>query len=159
MTTVKRCQLPRREEMKTDLEIAKKRLTENHVSLSIVKKGKILFESSSSGLQDLFAAVDKLGASLRNASIADQIVGRAAAFLFVYSLANSVFAVTISEKGLKLLEQNRVSAEFRNIVPNVLNKERTDVCPFEKLVLNCRDAKEAFSILGNVFRHARGGIT
>jgi hypothetical protein len=38
--------------------------------------------------------------SLRNASIADQTVGKAAAFLFVYSRANSVFAVTISEKGL-----------------------------------------------------------
>lgn len=138
--------------MNTDLEIAKKRLTENRVSLSIVKEGKILFESRSNGLKDLFQAVDKLGTSLRNASIADQIVGKAAAFLFVYSRVDSVFAVTISEKGLKLLEQNRVSAEFRNIVPNVLNRERTDVCPFEKMVLNCRDAKEACGILGNVFK-------
>jgi hypothetical protein len=152
MTIVKRCQPPRREEMNTDLEIAKKRLTENRVSLSIVKEGKIFFESRSHGLKDLFGAVNKLGTSLRNASIADQIVGKAAAFLFVYSRANSVFAVTISEKGLKLLEQNHVSAEFRSIVPNVLNKERTDVCPFEKMALNCRDAKEVFGILENVFK-------
>jgi len=138
--------------MNTDLEIAKKRLTENRVSLSIVKEGKILFESRSHGLKDLFGAVNKLGTSLRNASIADQIVGKAAAFLFVYSRVNSVFAVTIGEKGLKLLEQNHVSAEFRSIVPNVLNKERTDVCPFEKMVLNCRDAKEVFGILENVFK-------
>jgi hypothetical protein len=116
------------------------------------KEGKILFESRSNGLKDLFGAVNKLGTSLRNASIADQIVGKAAAFLFVYSRANFVFAETISEKGLKLLEQNHVSAEFRNIVPNVLNRERTDVCPSEKMVLNCRDAKEAFGILGNVFK-------
>ena len=138
--------------MNTDLDIAKKRLTENRLSLSIVKEGKILFESSSNGLKDLFEAVNKLGTSLRNASIAYRIVGKAAAFLFVYSRADSVFAVTISERGLKLLEQNHVSAEFRNIVPNVLNRERTDGCPFEKLVLNCRDAKEAFCILGNVFK-------
>jgi hypothetical protein len=141
MTIVKRCQPPRREEMKRDLEIAKKRLTENRVSLSIVKEGKILFESRSNGLKDLFQAVNKLGTSIRNASMADQIVGKAAAFLFVYSRADSVFAVTISEKGLRLLEENNISAEFENIVPNVLDKKRTDVCSFEKMVLNCRDAK------------------
>jgi hypothetical protein len=138
--------------MNTDLEIAKKRLIENRVSLSMVKEGKILFESRSNGLRDLFEAVIRLGTLLRNASIADQIVGKAAAFLFVYSCANSVFAVTISEKGLKLLEQNNVHAEFQNVVPNMLNKERTDVCPFEKMVLNCREAKEAFGILGNFFK-------
>jgi hypothetical protein len=59
--------------------------------------------------------------------------------------------VTISEKGLKLLEQNHVSAEFWNIVPNVLNKKRTDACPFEKMVMNCRDVKEAFGILKKTF--------
>jgi hypothetical protein len=152
MAIVKRCLPSRREDMDTDLEIAKKRLTENRVSLSIVKEGNILFESRSNGLKDLFEAVNKLGTSLRNASITNQIVGKAAAFLFVYSRANSVFAVTISEKGLELLEQNHVSAEVRNIVPNMLNRERTDVCPSEKMVLNCRDAKEAFGILGNVFK-------
>jgi hypothetical protein len=144
--------LPRREEMKRDLEIAKKRLTENHLSFSIVKEEKIILESRSNGLKDLFEAVNKLGTSLRNASIADQIVGKAAAFLFVYSHANSVFAVTISEKGLKLLEQNHVFTEYWNIVPNVLNKKRTDLCPFEKMVLNCGDTKEAFGILENIFK-------
>jgi hypothetical protein len=81
MTIDKRCQLLR-EEMSTDLEIAKKRLTEGRVSLSIVKEGKILLESRSNSLKGLFRAVNKLGASLRNASIIDQIVGKAAAFLF-----------------------------------------------------------------------------
>jgi hypothetical protein len=141
--------------MNTDLEIARKRLTENRLSLSIVRKEKILFESRSSGLKDLFEAVSGLGASLRNASIADQIVGKAAAFLFVYSRARFVFAVTISEKGLELLQQNRVSAEFLNVVPNVLNSEKTGICPFEKMVMNCRDAREAFLILENVFRRTK----
>jgi hypothetical protein len=116
------------------------------------QRGKDPFESRSNGLKDLFEPVNRLRTSLRNASIADQIVEKAAAFLFVYSRANSVFAVTISEKGPKFLEQNHVSAEFQNIVPNVPSKERTEVCPFEKMVLNCRDAKEAFGILGKVFK-------
>jgi hypothetical protein len=145
----------RREEMSTDLEIAKKELTVNHVSLSIVNRGKILFESTSKGLKDLFIAVDRLGTSLKNASIADQIVGKAAAFLIVYSRADSVFAVIITEEGLKLLEQNHISAEFQKIVPNVLNKEKTDICPFEKSVMNCRDAKEAFGILKNIFHQMK----
>jgi hypothetical protein len=142
-----RCLPERRDAMNTDLEIAKRRLTENRFSLSIVKQGNILFESKSKGLKDLFEAVKRLGTSLRNASIADQIVGKAAAFIFVYARVNSVFAVTISEKGFEVLEQNHVSAEYWNIIPDVLNKERIDVCPFEKMVKDCRDAKGAFAIL------------
>ena len=146
-----RCRPHRRESMDTDLEIAKRRLIENRFSLSIVKQGNILFESRSKGLKDLFEAVKRLDTSLRNASVADQIVGKAAAFLFVYSRVNSVFAATISEKGFEVLEQNHLFAEYWNIIPDVLNQERTDVCPFEKMVMDCRDAKRAFGILRKVF--------
>lgn len=138
--------------MTTDLEIAKRRLAANSLSFSIVREGKILFESRSKGLKDLFETVRRLGTLLRNASIADQFVGRAAAFLLVYAHFSSVFAATISGKGLELLERNHISAEFRNIIPSILNRERTDVCPFEEIVMDCKDSNEAFHILEDAFR-------
>jgi len=62
--------------------------------------------------------------------VADNIVGRAAAMLYAYFNASSVFAVTISEEGKKMLKENEISYRFENCVPNILNYERTDICIF-----------------------------
>ncbi|NIW16927.1 DUF1893 domain-containing protein, partial [candidate division KSB1 bacterium] len=64
--------------------------------------------------------MEKLGKELIGSSVADKIVGRAAAMLCVYSKAASVFAVTISEEGTKVLEDNKVFYRFENRVPNIL---------------------------------------
>ncbi|MDI6798696.1 MAG: DUF1893 domain-containing protein [Candidatus Aenigmarchaeota archaeon] len=135
-----------------DLEIAKKRLKENALSLCIVKKGKILFESDSEGIGDLVQAIDELGYTLNKASVADSIVGKAAALLCIYSKFGSVFAVTISEEALKVLKMNNVFTEFENLVPNILNKNKTDICPFEKMVLNCNDAEQALGMFKSFLR-------
>lgn len=129
-----------------DLEIAKKRLKENSFSLCIVKKGEIIFESSSEGIRDLVQIIGKLNSTLNEASIADTVVGKAAALLCVYSKFGSVFASTISEEGLKVLRANYIATEFESLVPRIMNKNKTDICPFEKMVLNCNDAEQAFDM-------------
>lgn len=129
-----------------DLEIAKKRLKENSLSFCIVKKGEIIFESSSEGIRDLVQIIDKLHSSLNEASIADTVVGKAAALLCVYSKFDSVFAATISEEGLKVLKANHIVTEFESLVPRIMNKNKTDICSFEKMVLNCDDTKQSFNM-------------
>jgi hypothetical protein len=138
--------------MNRDLEIARKRLVENGFSISIVKRGDAIFESRSNGLRDLFEAAGRLGTSLEEASVADRVVGKAAAFLLVYSHVNSVFAVTISERALSLLKENSILIEFENTAPSILDKAKTDVCPFEKMILNCEDPEEAFHIFRRIFQ-------
>ncbi len=79
--------------------------------------------------------------------MADRIVGRAAAMLCAYSKVASVFAVTISEEGIKVLQDNKVFCRFENRVPNILNYEGTDICPFEKLVIGFTKPEEAYKKL------------
>jgi hypothetical protein len=130
-----------------DLELAEQRLKEKSFNLLIVKDGKIVFATKSYGIRGLLKAMEKLGNQLSGSSVADNVVGRAAAMLCAYFKAYSVFAVTISEEGEKMLKENKVSYRFENRVPNILNYEKTDICPFEKLVMNLTKPEEAYEKL------------
>ena len=120
--------------MRADFAIAAKRLSQKSLSLVVVKNGEVLFETESHGLGDLIRAINQLKSSMKGSSVADRIVGRAAALLFVYSGVSAVFAVTISDGGIEILKNNNVFHEFEKRVPRILNLKKTDVCPFEKLV-------------------------
>ena len=130
-----------------DLQLAKLRLKEENLNLVIAKKGHIIFETKSHGIVGFLKAIEKLSKELLGSSVADRIVGRAAAMLCAYSRVVSVFAVTISEEGIKVLEDNNVFYQFEKRVPNILNNKRTDVCPFEKITANLSSPKEAYKKL------------
>jgi hypothetical protein len=133
--------------MRTDLEIASKRLNQKNVNLVVVKDGKVLFETESHGLNDLVKAINQLQSSMKGSSVADRIVGRAAALLFVFSGVSAVFAATISDGGIEILDNNNVFHEFEKRVPRILNLKKTDVCPFEKLVAELSSPQEAYERL------------
>ena len=130
-----------------DLKLAEQRLKEKKFNLFIVKDGRIIFATKSQGIRGLLQAIEKLGKQLIGSSVADNIVGRAAAMLCTYFKASSVFAVTISEEGEKMLKENEISYQFENRVPNILNYERTDICPFEKHVMGFTKPEEAYEKL------------
>jgi len=127
-----------------DLEVAKLRLKEGDLTLVIVKQGKVIFETKSQGVSDFLLAIEKFGKELAASSVADKIVGAAAAMLCAYSEVTSVFAVTISEEGIRVLEGNGIFYQFENRVSNILNYNRSDVCPFEKLAIGSGNPKEVY---------------
>ena len=130
-----------------DLKLAECRLKQKNLDLVLAKNGRIIFENGSQGIRGLLHAIEKLGKESIGSSVADRIVGRAAAMLCAYFKAASVFAVTISEEGMKVLEDNKVFYRFENRVPNILNQEGTDICPFEKLVMDFTKPEEAYKKL------------
>lgn len=131
----------------SDLKIAKSKLIENSLTLAIVKKGKLLFETKSPGIDGFLQAIKKHGKRLIASSVADKLVGVAAAALCAYSGMASVFATTISDQAIKVLEDNHILYEFENQVPHILNKARDDFCPLEKLIRNTMNPKEAYNKL------------
>jgi len=133
-----------------DLKLAKLRLKERDLTLVIVKEGKVIFETKSQGVNGFLQAIEKFGKRLVASSVADKIVGAAAAMLCAYSEVSSVFAATISEEGIRVLEDNNIIYQFENHVPNILNHDKTDICPFEKLAIGSRDPKEAYTKLKSI---------
>lgn len=139
----------------SDLTLAKLRLKEKNLTLSIVKDGKVLFETQSHGIIGLLQAIEKHGKELMKSSVADKIVGQAAALLCAYSEVVSVFAVTISEEGRRTLEDNHILYRFENRVLNILNYKRTDLCPFEKLISGLTNPNKAYEKMKSFVGSAR----
>jgi uncharacterized linocin/CFP29 family protein len=131
-----------------DVEIAKRQLLEKGFSLVIVKDEKILFETRQSGVSGFLSAIEELDReNLHRASVADRIVGRAAALLCVYCGVKAVYAVILSDGGKRVLKENDVALEFENLVPSILNRQKTGTCPFEKIVSTISDGEEAYEKL------------
>jgi hypothetical protein len=127
-----------------DLELAKLKLIDEDLSLVIVKKGKVLFKTQKQGITGFLEAIERLDKNLIAASVADKIVGVAAAMLCVYAGVTSVFALTISEEGIKVLRDNNIAYRFEKTTPNILNRDKKDVCPFEKLAMTSGNSEEAY---------------
>jgi hypothetical protein len=112
--------------------------------LVIVREGEILFETKARGVSGFLQAINQLENRLYETSIADTVVGGAAAALCTYSKVASVFAETISEEGIRVLEENNIAYQFETKVSKILNNNKTDICPFEKLVMDTKNPREAY---------------
>lgn len=129
----------------TDLQIAKNNL-EGH-SICLCKDGKCLF-SEKRGIAPLMGFIAD-GVDLEGHSVADLVVGKAAALLMVKCKIKAVFAKTISNSGQEILKSNNIPFEYEISAEKIINRDGTDICPMEKTVLNTDDPEEAYILLKN----------
>lgn len=129
---------------KEDLRIAKNRLREKGLTLSIVKEKQILFETSSHRISGFLEAIEELGEGLKKASAADKIVGKAVALLCLWAGIDAVHASVMSREAKELFEENAVYAEWNELVENILGNCKSTTCPFERLAAKIADPAEAY---------------
>jgi hypothetical protein len=130
-----------------DLRIARHRLDEMSLALSVVKDGNIILEAREHGISSILATIDTSCVKLCEASVADRVVGKAIAMLYVHAGVKAIYATTLSETAKRILEEAAIFVEWTNLTENVLNLERTDLCPFEKAVVRIRNPKTAYKRL------------
>ncbi|MCM1306094.1 MAG: DUF1893 domain-containing protein [Bacteroides sp.] len=133
----------------TDLTTAKNNLAGHTICLC--KDGSCLF-SSKRGIAPMMDFISD-GVDLAGYSVADIVVGKAAAFLFVKCGIKSVFAKTLSKSGKRILEEYGIEYEYEILADKIINRAGTDICPMEKAVLNCDNADEAYKILKYQYSH------
>ncbi len=128
----------------SDLDIAKTELYEENLTLAIVKNSEVLFETKNHRISGFLDALEKLGANLEGASLADRVAGKAIALLCVYAKIKEVYAAVLSRKAQAVFGQNKIRVQWRELVDNVLDADKTGVCPFEKAAANISDPEKAF---------------
>lgn len=138
----------------TDLEVAKNNLAGHTICLC--KDGNCLY-SEKRGIAPMMDFIGS-GASLAGYSVADLVVGKAAALLFVKCKIKSVFAKTLSNYGKKILEQYGIYYEYATLTEKIINRSGTDICPMENAVLNTDNPEEAYIILKNKLKELRSHI-
>lgn len=84
------------------------------------------------------------GRNLRGYSVADLIVGRAVALLFVKAGIKEVYAKTISEGGAEVLRSRGIPYVYETLTDRIINRQGTDICPMERAVQGVDDPDEAY---------------
>ena len=79
------------------------------------------------------------GRSLVGYSAADRVVGKGAALLYARLGVVAVYAETMSEAGLATLRTQGIAASYGTLVPVILDRAHTGVCPIERSVASISD--------------------
>lgn len=114
----------------------------------VAVNGERVWRKEGRGIRPLFTLIEEAGADLFGASLADIVVGKAAALLAVFAGFRSVYARTLSKPALAVLAEHGLEIVYENLVPNILNREKTGFCPMETLTLPIQDPEEAYQAIG-----------
>ncbi len=127
--------------MNKDLKKAKELLTDDY-SLVLVRDDQV-YKSTLKGIRAMLDLIEK-NVDLTSFSVADKVVGKAVAFLFIKCKIKAVYALTISSVAKQLLLDANIELTYENEVPFILNNNKDDLCPMEKAVMEALDAEDAF---------------
>ena len=130
-------------EIEMSLEKAKSLLKSTDSTIAAVS-GDDVFTSKERGVKPLLHLLSEKKGFLKGASVADKVIGKAAALLLVLGEIKEVHSRIISEPAIQVFENHHVSFFFDKKVTRIANRTGDGLCPMETLCLNVNDPKEAF---------------
>lgn len=89
------------------------------------------------GIADLYAVLKQDPEFLNGASLADKVIGKAAAALMVLGGVREVYSDIICLSAIDLLRNNKIQLNYGIVVPNITNRTKTGLCPLEIRCQNC----------------------
>lgn len=117
-----------------------RRLTDGGHSLVVENGGIHTFDSR--GISDLYRLWQTSPDVLRGARVADKVVGKAAAALMILGGVKQLFVGIVSAPALSLLSEYGVAVKYEQAVPNIINRQKTGLCPMESCCLGCSTPAE-----------------
>jgi iron complex outermembrane receptor protein/vitamin B12 transporter len=134
--------------MESYLSLIINRLHEENYSC-IVGNGNEIRTFKGQSVNDLFDLYRYEPSFLNGATVADKIVGKAAAALMLLGKIRSVYAEVISESALDLFSNSDVEVEYDNIVPFIENRDKTGWCPLEEACYGLKTPEEIYPVIRN----------
>lgn len=127
----------------TDLMLAKEELSRH--TLALAKDGEVI----TSDKRGVAPMVDFLreGKSFSGFFAADKVIGKAAAMLFIKAGVKEVFGETVSQSAKELFESCGVRVSYNTLVPYIINRDKTGMCPMESTVFSVSDVETGVKII------------
>ena len=129
----------------TNLEKARKLLDSGNYTC-VVCREDIFHTTHERGVKPLLNWLDN-SADLKNASAADRVVGRGAAFLYCLLEVTEVHARVMSRPAEEVLSAHGITAQADTFVDGIINRKGTGPCPFEEAVMGITDSREALAAI------------
>jgi hypothetical protein len=129
----------------TDLEKARSLLASGDYTCVICRENDV-HTTRQRGVKPLLDWLDA-GLDLRQASAADRVVGRGAAFLYCLLGIREVHARVMSRPAAEVLRAHGITALADTFVDGIINRKGTGPCPFEEAVMAITDPQEALTAI------------
>ncbi len=133
--------------------IVKKAITDLGFSFVTYRGSSLIYSSKSDGVLPVFTFVNNNLNFIDNfygIYLGDRVIGKASALLITIFMPEYVFGKTISASAKDVLERHKIPFEFDTLIPVIKNRDRTDICPFEKAVLNTDEPFTALTQISEV---------
>ena len=104
--------------------------------------GSTLLSSEKRGVAPLLGWLEQKY-DLSDFTVADKVVGKGAAFLYLLLGVKYLYAGVISLPALELLRKNGVFVTYSACVAAIRNRDNTGFCPIESAVLDCNSPEQA----------------
>lgn len=124
-------------DIQTDIDRSKELLYASQYTCAICKDD-ITFVSKMRGVAFLMDLYGK-GTRLDAFSAADKVIGKATAMLMVLMGIKVAHAILISIPAAEVFDQYGIVYTYDKMVPHIINREKTGVCPMELAVKEITD--------------------
>lgn len=84
---------------------------------------------------------------LRNATVVDKVVGRAAAMVMTHGGVTACHAITMSESAYRWLSEHGVQTSWETLVPYIINRKGDGMCPMEDTTKDLQSDEHILQVL------------
>lgn len=119
----------------------------------VVKNHGIVTTYSKPGVRDLEHLLDHDPKVLHGATIADKVIGKAAAAMVVVGGVKELYAEVMSKKAIPFLEEAGIAYTYGTLVDTI--KEEGDRCQLEKITAPATTPEETVALLRTHFEEKK----
>lgn len=129
----------------TNIEIVKEKLYDSNASLVVLYQNGTCKEYYNRRIEDIVTILLENKDALKGAIIADKVIGKVAGSVLVVAGIKELYADTISEFAIPVLDKNGIKYEYNNKVDFIQNNDKTGMCPMENKFKDENDLKVIYN--------------
>lgn len=131
-----------------DLQKAKELLEQENYTFVMVKE-KTVHRSELKGIKPMYDAVTKYSQLAKGSSVADKVIGKAAALLAVYGGVKNIYAELTTPGAVTVCRAHNIPISFKHQVEAIQNRDKTGLCPMENLARQTNVPEELLKKVGD----------
>lgn len=129
----------------TNLEIVKEKLYEKNASLVVLYADGTCKEYYQNRINDIKDILKENENALKDAIIADKVIGKVAASVLTVAGVKEIYADVISKYAILVLEENNIKYEYKTLTEYVINNAKTGMCPMENKYKDEKDINRIYN--------------
>ena len=133
----------------TKLEEVKNILHEKNASLVVCFANGEVKEYYNDRIIDIKNILLEDENALRNAIVADKVIGKTAGALLTVGGIKEIYADVMSSLAIPIFEENNIKYDYKEKVDYIVNKDKVGMCPMENRYKDVKDIKEIYNAILN----------